>query len=70
MLRVAINGFFESVGVVLSVMRELDVDVVEDEWIGDGEDDDADGKEIIGRETQAEVRDLKRVQGLMEAGPL
>lgn len=28
MLRVAVNGFFESVGVVLGVMRDLDVDVV------------------------------------------
>ena len=28
MLRVAVNGFIESVGVVLGVMRELDVDVV------------------------------------------
>jgi len=29
MLRVAVNGFFESLGVVLGVMEELDVDVVE-----------------------------------------
>lgn len=28
MLRVAVNGFIESVGVVLGVMRELDVDVL------------------------------------------
>ncbi|KAK3063600.1 hypothetical protein LTS18_014258 [Coniosporium uncinatum] len=28
MLRVAVNGFFESLGVVLAVMEELDVDVV------------------------------------------
>ena len=28
MLRVAVNGFFESVGVVVGVMRELDVDVI------------------------------------------
>lgn len=28
MLRVAVNGFFESMGVVLQVMEELDVDVV------------------------------------------
>lgn len=28
MLRVAVNGFFESVGVVLGVMKDLDVDVV------------------------------------------
>ncbi|KAF2451930.1 transcription factor Pcc1, partial [Karstenula rhodostoma CBS 690.94] len=31
MLRVAVNGFFESLGVVLGVMRELDVDVVHGE---------------------------------------
>ncbi|OCK82553.1 Pcc1-domain-containing protein [Lepidopterella palustris CBS 459.81] len=29
MLRVAVNGFFESVGVVLGVMEELDVDVLD-----------------------------------------
>ncbi|KAF2087383.1 Pcc1-domain-containing protein [Saccharata proteae CBS 121410] len=28
MLRVAVNGFFDSLGVVLGVMEELDVDVV------------------------------------------
>ena len=28
MLRVAVNGFIESVGVVIGVMRDLDVDVV------------------------------------------
>jgi EKC/KEOPS complex subunit PCC1/LAGE3 len=28
MLRVAVNGFFESVGVVIGVMKELDVDVI------------------------------------------
>ena len=28
MLRVAVNGFMESLGVVLAVMEELDVDVV------------------------------------------
>jgi EKC/KEOPS complex subunit PCC1/LAGE3 len=30
MLRVAVNGFFESVGVVVSVMKDLDVDVLYD----------------------------------------
>ncbi|KAF2262837.1 Pcc1-domain-containing protein [Lojkania enalia] len=30
MLRVAVNGFFESIGVVLNVMRDLDVDVYEE----------------------------------------
>ncbi|KAF1962144.1 Pcc1-domain-containing protein [Byssothecium circinans] len=34
MLRVAVNGFFESVGVVVGVMRELDVDVFEGEVEG------------------------------------
>lgn len=29
MLRVAVNGFMESLGVVLQVMEELDVDVLE-----------------------------------------
>ncbi|KAF7593614.1 hypothetical protein BBP40_011132 [Aspergillus hancockii] len=31
MLRVAVNGFMESLGVVLGVMEELDVDVLEAE---------------------------------------
>jgi EKC/KEOPS complex subunit PCC1/LAGE3 len=31
MLRVAVNGFMESLGVVLRVMEELDVDVLEAE---------------------------------------
>lgn len=35
MLRVAVNGFMESLGVVLGVMEELDVDVLE----GDGDVD-------------------------------
>jgi EKC/KEOPS complex subunit PCC1/LAGE3 len=30
MLRVAVNGFMESLGVVLEVMEELDVDVLGD----------------------------------------
>lgn len=34
MLRVAVNGFMESLGVVLGVMRELDVDVLEAEMVG------------------------------------
>lgn len=55
MLRVAVNGFFESVGVVIAVMRELDVDVVGEEWIGDG---------------VAEVDELRRVQGLEETGTM
>ena len=35
MLRVAVNGFFESLGVVLGVMKELDVDTVHGEIEGD-----------------------------------
>ena len=31
MLRVAVNGFMESLGVVLGVMEELDVDVLTEE---------------------------------------
>ncbi|KAL8879660.1 MAG: hypothetical protein Q9198_002773, partial [Flavoplaca austrocitrina] len=31
MLRVSVNGFFESMGVVLGVMQELDVDVLAEE---------------------------------------
>jgi EKC/KEOPS complex subunit PCC1/LAGE3 len=34
MLRVAVNGFFESLGVVLHCMEELDVDVVDGEIVG------------------------------------
>ena len=34
MLRVAVNGFMESLGVVLSVMEELDVDVLNQERRG------------------------------------
>jgi len=30
MLRVAVNGFMESLGVVLGIMEELDVDVLEE----------------------------------------
>jgi len=30
MLRVAVNGFFESIGVVIGVMKDLDIDVVYD----------------------------------------
>lgn len=61
MLRVAVNGFFESLGVVLGVMRELDVDVVGGEWIGDG----------LGTAEQGEeLRGLKKVQGVGEVGTL
>jgi EKC/KEOPS complex subunit PCC1/LAGE3 len=31
MLRVAVNGFIESIGVVIGVMKDLDVDVVYEE---------------------------------------
>jgi len=53
MLRVAVNGFFESLGVVLACMRELDGDVVGDEWKGEG---------------VHAVDELSRVQGLEERG--
>ncbi|KAK5124812.1 hypothetical protein LTR85_001525 [Meristemomyces frigidus] len=33
MLRVAVNGFFESLGVVIQVMEELDVDVLNEKGI-------------------------------------
>ena len=33
MLRVAVNGFMESLSVVLGVMEELDVDVLEEETL-------------------------------------
>jgi len=33
MLRVAVNGFMESVGVVLSAMEELDVDVLDPDHV-------------------------------------
>lgn len=67
MLRVAINGFFESLGVVLSTMRELDVDVVDRAWMGDGIED-PNAETACAKEE--DVRDLKRVQGVGEVGPL
>jgi EKC/KEOPS complex subunit PCC1/LAGE3 len=33
MLRVAVNGFFESVGLIVQVMEELDVDVLHEKGI-------------------------------------
>lgn len=33
MLRVAVNGFFESLGTVIQVMEELDVDVVHEKGL-------------------------------------
>jgi EKC/KEOPS complex subunit PCC1/LAGE3 len=53
MLRVAVNGFFESLGVVVACMRELDVDVAADDWVGEGDED---------------VDALRKVQGLEERG--
>lgn len=35
MLRVAVNGFFESMGVVLQVMEELDIDVIQEKGLED-----------------------------------
>ena len=55
MLRVSVNGFFESVAVVLNCMKELDLDVVSDKWVGEGEE---------------EVDELRRVQGIHEGGPI
>jgi len=55
MLRVAVNGFFESIGVVMACIRELDVEVVDANWIGDGNE---------------EVDMLKKVQGLEEQGTI
>lgn len=55
MLRVAVNGFFESLGVVMACIRELDVEVVDADWIGDGNE---------------EVDMLRRVQGLEEQGTI
>lgn len=55
MLRVSVNGFFESLGVVLSCMRELDGDGWAGDWAGvDGENPD--------------LRDMVKVQGLQETG--
>ena len=53
MLRVAVNGFFESLGVVVGCMTELDVDVVGEKWVGDEVE---------------EVDELRKVQGLEEKG--
>lgn len=53
MLRVSVNGFFESVGVIISSMRELDEDVIGNEWVGEGNPD---------------IDDLIKVQGLQEVG--
>ena len=53
MLRVAVNGFFESVSVILGCMRELDEDIASNAWIGEGESD---------------VDTLDRVQGLQDVG--
>lgn len=55
MLRVSFNGFLESLGVILHCMRELDEDVVNDDWVGEGD---------------SELYALKRVQGLEEMGAL
>jgi EKC/KEOPS complex subunit PCC1/LAGE3 len=33
MLRVAVNGFFESLGVIVQVMEELDVDVLHEQGL-------------------------------------
>lgn len=46
MLRVSVNGFMESLGVVLGVMRELDVESFE-------------GREVLGEE-EGKVEDVER----------
>jgi EKC/KEOPS complex subunit PCC1/LAGE3 len=35
MLRVSVNGFFESLNVVLQVMQELDLDVLQEKGLED-----------------------------------
>lgn len=35
MLRVSVNGFFESLGVVVQVMEELDLDVINENGLED-----------------------------------
>lgn len=60
MLRVSVNGFFESLGVVLACMRELDgEDGWRGSWIGEPRDGEGQG---------SDVAELRRVQGLMEEG--
>lgn len=48
MLRVAVNGFFESIGVVVGVMKDLDVDVV--------------GRDMSGGEGLENVQGLEQVK--------
>lgn len=55
MLRVSVNGFFESLGIIVNCMRELDEDLIDEAWVGEGD---------------REVDDLTRVQGLEEVGIL
>lgn len=58
------NGFFESFGVVVACMRELDLGMVEGEWVGEA------GLDGVGEEGEEEkgVRELRKVQGLEERG--
>lgn len=37
MLRVAVNGFFESIGVVIGVMKDLDTDVIGQDMVNEDE---------------------------------
>jgi len=54
MLRVAVNGFMESIAVVIQVMAELDIDAV---------DDHATKREEKGLEA---TESLEKVQGLVD----
>jgi EKC/KEOPS complex subunit PCC1/LAGE3 len=49
MLRVAVNGFLESIGVVIGVMRDLDEDVV--------------GRNMYGGEGLEGVQGLEEIKG-------
>ncbi|KAI9651757.1 MAG: hypothetical protein M1831_007601 [Alyxoria varia] len=77
MLRVSVTGFFESLGVVIGCMRELDNEVVGAEWVGEGggngggqKETKADWGEDGQKEGGDEVDRLERVQGLSEGGVL
>lgn len=60
MLRVSVNGFFESLGVVLGCMRELDDEESwKSGWIGEE-----------GTGEGSDVAELRRVQGLQESGTI